>query len=253
MSAKGLVALATVSIFSFWFANSADGSVKPRSVLSFYSEVISYPENESRSGISVFETVMTMSEIESHFKTDVARNANGFSWDFHWEKPWLGAGSAITEDGAFQIMLWGGIVRAEKMTVPALELILCHEFGHLLAGTPKQVFPQEGEHWSSTEGQSDWWAATMCLPQVYRSRGLTALEIRDRIRQGALDFSRFVHFHFEKSAPEPSLELSALETPTETLKLAYPSLQCRLDTYRIGAEAVFNETPPSRPRCWFAD
>jgi hypothetical protein len=53
----------------------------------------------------------------SAVRAEVKSASSGFQWDFHWDKPWLG-------------------------------------------GTPRQIFPSldepEVEHWSSTEGQSDW-------------------------------------------------------------------------------------------------
>jgi hypothetical protein len=221
------------------------------------ADVISYPEDQSKSGITVLETVLLMSEVETLLRDEVIGASSGFQWDFHWDKPWLGAGSILTDDEVFKVMLWGGLVRAEKMTVPALEAILCHEFGHLLGGTPRQIFPSlsepEVEHWSSTEGQSDWWAATVCLPRLYRARGLTPGEIRDRIVKAGLEFTVFAQFHFEKNSPLPDLQVSALETPEHTLTLAYPSLQCRLDTFRIGAESAIGMETLKRPRCWFAD
>lgn len=240
---------------------------------SFLSEVISYPEDQSKSGITVLETVLLMSEIEALFRTDVQKVSTGFQWDFHWDKPWLGAGTVLTDERVFKVMLWGGLVRAEKMTLEGLEAVLCHEFGHLLGGTPKQIFPVgsagDAEHWSSTEGQSDWWAATVCLPSMYAARGLSPTEIRDRTKKAGFDFVLFAHFHFEKGTPLPSLSIAAPEKPAQTLTLAYPSLQCRLDTFRIGADSIPEPTtlstlvttrvpsispvPPIRPRCWFAD
>jgi hypothetical protein len=221
------------------------------------ANVISYPEDQSISGITVLETVLLMSEVETLLREEIQGASSGFQWDFHWDKPWLGAGSIFTDDETFKVMLWGGLVRAEKMTVPALEAVLCHEFGHLLGGTPRQIFPSlsepDVEHWSSTEGQSDWWAATVCLPRLYSARGLKPAEIRDRVVTAGLEFTVFAHFHFDKNAPLPSLQSNASETPEHTLKLAYPSLQCRLDTFRIGAESALGITVSTRPRCWFVD
>lgn len=224
---------------------------------SLLSEVISYTEDQAKSGITVLETVLLMGEIETSFRGEVQNVSSGFQWDFHWEKPWLGAGTIFTDDRVFKVMLWGGLVRAEKMTLLGLEAVLCHEFGHLLGGKPRQIFPSQGaleaEHWSSTEGQSDWWAATVCLPRIYKARGLLPSEIRDRIENAGLDFALFAHFHFERASPAPSLALSASEEPPQTLTLAYPSLQCRLDTFKTGAESALGLAALKRPRCWFAD
>lgn len=228
------------------------------------SPVISFPVEKSESGIEVLQAVMLMAEIEKQMRPlivpDVTTGASGaFAWDFDWEKPWLGAGSLMDSQGTFKIMLWGGFIRSTKMTMLALEATICHEFGHLLGGLPKQMFPVSGsdtreEHWSSAEGQSDWFAATICLPALYRARGLNELEIQARVAQAGLDFSLFSHHHFEPLSPLPSLAASAKETPSSTLHTAYPSLQCRLDTFRLGADCSNSKQPcPPRPRCWFAD
>lgn len=222
--------------------------------------VISFPVERPDSQVHVLETVLIMSEIEQLMRPLVSLQAQGgFQWDFDWEKPWLGAGSQLDDDGKFRILLWGGLVRATKMTAPALEAVICHEFGHLLGGEPRQFFPVAGtsqreKHWSSAEGQSDWFAATECLPMLYRNRGLTSIEIQNRIEQAGFEFALFVQHHFEPSSPLPSLDSSALEAPGSTLFSTYPSLQCRLDTYRIGAQCSDTEgSCPKRPRCWFAD
>lgn len=222
--------------------------------------VISFPVNRSDSGIDVLQAILIMSEIERLMRPLVSMQTHGgFQWDFDWEKPWLGAGSQLDDDGKFRILLWGGLVRATKMSAPALEAVICHEFGHLLGGEPRQFFPVAGstereKHWSSAEGQSDWFAATECLPKLYRNRGLSSIEIQDRIEQASLDFTLFIRHHFEPNTPVPSLESEAPEAPAATLHSTYPSLQCRLDTYRIGAQCSDTEgSCPKRPRCWFAD
>lgn len=226
--------------------------------------VISFPTDRPESDIDVLETVLLMNEIEGHMRplvqsSEVTGASGEFAWDFGWEKPWLGAGSMLDENGTFKILLWGGFVRATKMTSLALEATICHEFGHLLGGPPKQMFPVAGsdvreEHWSSAEGQSDWFAATVCLPTVYRARGLSDDEIQARVAQAGLEFALFSHHHFESDVPLPSLQASAKETPSTTLHTAYPSLQCRLDTYRLGAGcSISQQSCPARPRCWFAD
>jgi inner membrane protein len=222
--------------------------------------VISFPVERSDSGLDVLQTVRIMSEIEQLMRPLVGSTvAGGFQWDFDWEKPWLGAGGQLDENGTFRILLWGGLIRATKMSAPALEAIICHEFGHLLGGEPRQLFPVAGsnereKHWSSAEGQSDWFAATVCLPRLYRSRGLSPAEVQSRIEQAGLGFMLFSQFHFEPHTSIPKLGAQASETPESTLTSTYPTLQCRLQTFQHGArcsEAVGNCT--LRPRCWFVE
>ncbi|MDX9732268.1 MAG: metal-dependent hydrolase [Bdellovibrionales bacterium] len=226
---------------------------KPQGMLPFLSlkSKTVYPPNNSYSDIGVLEAVLLMAEVKGLFDSatnrDIANLGYRFAWDFRWDVPQIGAGSNLLGD-VFNIMLYGGYVRAEKMTPLILELTLCHEFGHLLGGDPRQNFPQNNdEHWSSTEGQSDWWAATVCLPKLYSARGLSPEETQERIKQAALEFTVFARFHFYPDLPEVSLNASAPERPATTPRLSYPSLQCRLDTFRIGADCPECERPP----CWW--
>ena len=249
-----------------WSAFGARPKFLSNTATSNASTVIEYPMERNASGISVLETAQLMSEIASLYQNEVLQSGAFFAWDFDWEKPWLGAGSSLKESDefagqvrTFEIMLWGGFIRSDRMTLPALEFTLCHEFGHFLAGEPKQVFPSEtAPHWSSAEGQSDWWAASVCLPKLYRERGLNPEEIETRTLAAGLDFARFAEFHFEKDS-KSSLEAEAPETPAATLTLAYPSVQCRLDTVRIGAacaratDAASREALCRRPRCWYVE
>lgn len=222
------------------------------------SSVVEFPIEKNNSNIDLLTTVKTMNEISVFFAPLVRAKGTPFAWDFDWTKPWIGAGSKKNE-GVFSIMLWGGYVRADFMTVKALQFTICHEFGHFLGGEPFQYFDNDSDHWSSVEGQADWWAATVCLPTLYRSQGQTELQVRNSIHQAGLDFALFAQFHFHESAVPVSLEKRATEKPEITIMLSYPSLQCRLDTVRNGGDCstlVFqdgNQKVPvcERPRCWY--
>ena len=220
------------------------------------STVITYPVEKNRSNIDVVTTVKTIGEVAAIFSPLVVDQGTPFAWDFDWEKPWIGAGSKKYQ-GTFSIMLWGGFVRADLMTIKALQFTVCHEFGHFLGGAPFQLFDDPSQNWSSTEGQADWWAATVCLPALYRSQGQTEIEVRKSILQAGLEFAQFLQFHFHETTIPVSLEAKAQERPQKTLMLSYPSLQCRLDTIRIGGTCATlvqqNEEIESceRPRCWY--
>ena len=240
-------------------ATVIDHSRVDRGRTGHYSKKFQFPETFAPSGIDVNETVKTMTEIVGHFQSDISKKGAQFAWDFDWTQPGLGAGSRFDTDTSgptFRILLWGGFVRAEKMTRPVLEFTLCHELGHFLGGSPRQVF---SESWSSAEGQADWWAASVCLPRVYRARGFNSADQRERIRQAGIDFARFVEFYYEtNNGTDPreeasALERTALEQPPATLTLSYPTTQCRLDTIRLGADCASGDGSCHRPRCWFVD
>lgn len=206
---------------------------------------IEFPIERSDSGIEILTTVRLLSEMNAQNEDLLLAHGYRFAWQFDWNKPWLGAGSTLNGD-VFSIMLWGGLVRSTGMTREALELILCHEYGHALGGAPLQA-----DQWSSTEGQSDWWAARTCLPELYQNRGLTVSASAERIRKAGLDFTLWVHRHYEPNGEIPSLERRAPALPpNEATISSYPSLQCRLDTYATAAECVANHTTTcAQPHC----
>lgn len=210
----------------------------------------------------------------THYKAE-------FEWLFDWNMSPIGAGSNYY-DGVFSIMLWGGLVRAEGASFQVIALTLCHEFGHYLGGRPKaRILDKINGDWSSSEGQSDWFSATQCLPKVYdhfASRNPDLLEIEypqettsfcaqknnprrcQWIMSAGINFAEFVHYYHDRQAERVSIIKQAPEAPDETLHTAYPSTQCRLDTYRQGALCASTKRPLRhlsndanclRPRCWF--
>lgn len=266
VSSKLLLAV-TVATAAFGTAN-ATATRKLLTVKNTAAEnaslVISYPIERNESGISLEDTVKILGEIAVLNTGSIEFLSTDFAWDFDWAKPWLGAGSQLhapslpgTSNPVFSIMLWGGFIRATGMTLSALEFTVCHEFGHFLGGDPHQIFPDEIIHWSSTEGQADWWAASVCLPKLYRSRGMSNDDATLRIRQAGQDFAHFAYLQFERGSKEASLTQRATENPAATPTLAYPTTQCRLDTIADGATCAFASPPDQaqacvRPRCWFA-
>lgn len=59
-------------------------------------------------------------------------------------------------------------MRSPDSGIDVTALTLCHEFGHLLAGPPFQrLNNNQIDDWSSSEGQSDWFAAKECMPLVF--------------------------------------------------------------------------------------
>lgn len=69
----------------------------------------------------------------------------------------------------WKIEMHGGLARHEAITLDSFALVICHEFGHHLAGFPKKI--RNGRpSWSSAEGQADYFANTKCLRKYFRTQ-----------------------------------------------------------------------------------
>ncbi len=266
-------------------------------ILSFFISTYSFAQNSNSNQFPptdesvhlLIKSLEIMTFIEKTYRPQISQKNLSFQWKFDWNQPLIGAGSSLYQN-EFSILLYGGLIRAPLSNLSPLSLTLCHEMGHLLGGTPHQRFGQSSEDdWSSAEGQADWFSATDCLPKVYqffsknqnsspaqeslkqemktaKSRNLhskicqdvSAPELCQWILFSAESFVTFSQNYFQPVSPTPSLADFAKERPPQTLIGSYPSLQCRLDTYRIGALLVSKSQQsesllqsPGRPRCWY--
>lgn len=176
-----------------------------------------------------------------------------------WENPYFGAFAKKNSD-TMQISLWGGMARAPGATPGALAAILCHELGHIVGGQPRQTIP--GVEWSSSEGQSDFFAASQCLPSFLNKypdlvssfdpevmavckENLTCA----RTLQAGLEMSRLLQKYSYREYVPVSLNVTEKET-AELLRNKYPSDQCRLDTFKNGALCQLGNSCRA-PSCWF--
>lgn len=226
-----------------------------------------------------------MQFIESEYKTTIETThlKARFAWNFDWQQTYLGAGTTYYQN-TFTIMLLGGMVRAPGSNFSLIAFTLCHEVGHYLGGHPKQRFSGEDEDdWASAEGQADWFAAHSCLPKVYRyfkkhkperlievsyltealpfcSSYSAHADLCQWMLSAGLGFVRFAHYYYERQSPLVSLAFEASERPIETVRSAYPSLQCRLDTAKQGTYCALESlgykninSQCQRPACWYRD
>ena len=154
-----------------------------------------------------------------------------FTIDSQWDVDWINALAYVTEEGA-HIAMFGGMARAPYMNRDGLELILCHELGHHLAGPPIK----KKSTWASAEGQADYFATNSCLKELWKG------DYRERSITASLNVVKMI-------AEVSGDKLPDIRTPdplkVEVTELDYPSLQCRLDTFVAGTLVH------SRPKCWF--
>jgi hypothetical protein len=174
-------------------------------------------------------------------------------------------GFADRRDTQWLIEINGGLYRNGKITDDGLAALLCHELGHHLGGMPFKA----DSSWMSSEGQADFYSASICLRKVWgREDNLAAIQIlsvpndlKDQcsiadqinadsalcIRIAMAGFS-FVEFNRIEHGYASETTAVNFETPAPELNgkaLTYPRAQCRLDTFFAGA------LQKNRPRCWF--
>ncbi|MFL5815202.1 MAG: ImmA/IrrE family metallo-endopeptidase [Bdellovibrionia bacterium] len=171
----------------------------------------------------------------------------------------------------YSITIGADLVKKPGFTQDAYASILCHELGHLLGGAPRKDSSENS--WSSTEGQADYYAASVCMKKMMSATPIVASDLEklsraDRDLAHALCAGKYPDapsrdicvrtidagvvllrdiYEWIKypGLPQPSLDQHAKPlAPGE--KINYPSLQCRLDTIVAGALGK------PRPACWFS-
>lgn len=156
--------------------------------------------------------------------------------DANWSSPYFGAGVSFYEN-RFRLMILGGTTRIEGMTPDSYAAIVCHELGHLIGGAPFQTI-QHAE-WSSSEGQSDFFAASVCLPRYFKKLGVNEIDIPKRVEAAGYEMIRAFVTIEKGDVVRFKKDESVVR---ETLINNYPTLQCRYENFR---------NYENRPACWF--
>ncbi len=190
------------------------------------------------SPIDIVQFYTTPAQIQQLFQTELAQLPYPLVLNAEWESPLFGAGVSLFENN-FRLMILGGTTRVKGLTPDAYAAIVCHELGHVIGGSPFQTI--QFAEWSSAEGQSDFFAANVCLPRYFRSLNEAEDKIPARIE--AAGFKMFQSFSQVIKEGDGFIRFNADTTKTPaTLINTYPSLQCRYENFRkLG----------TRPACWF--
>jgi len=188
-----------------------------------------------------------------------------------WTTPYFSAWATF-QDNMYGINFWGGMARLDNMTYETFAFIACHEVGHIIAGEP---YSTSADTWASAEGQSDAFAATICLKNFFKStpekrevypideslkdecvsryQDVNNQRLCQRILFAGEGFKYALEFLYSDVqnlsylTPDPTIV-------KDTIKASYPSAQCRLDTIKASALNLndSNDLTLSRPACWFA-
>ncbi len=154
----------------------------------------------------------------------------------------------------YYITMHGGLARHPVITKDAFQLVVCHELGHHLGGLPRVLIAKKG--WKvSVEGQSDYFATTKCLKEIYKgqdNKNIVAqldvptivtkrclevytdeneIALCQRVAMAGLSLANLFNYNKPENisfdTPDPKISWR-----TQTL---HPKAQCRLDTYFQGS------------------
>lgn len=173
-----------------------------------------------------------------------------------WESGTVNAGTYKDyKKNNWIINLYGGLARHQFMTKDAYTIVICHEIGHHIGGAPKKIINQK-IHWSSTEGQADYWATLKCMRRIFKDDDNISV-ISDLIVPSIVSNECEKSFNSKKeyslcirlalaghalSKISSTIRLTPFpefETPDLTIVAQvfdkHPVPQCRLDSYFQGA------------------
>ncbi len=98
------------------------------------------------------------------------------TYELMWESATINA-QAWRLGSARYVRVYGGLARHRTITRPGLALMLAHETGHHLGGSPcDPAMP-----WMTWQGQADYWAASVAMPKIWgpRARAMTLRGARE--------------------------------------------------------------------------
>lgn len=225
--------------------------------ISAYDQSI-VPENDLwiPAGVKSSDNVMTESEFtgvidafEAAYKDVVTSKGGVLKVYRKWSTGTVNA-YASRSGRYWKIYMFGGLARHEKMTTDAFSLVVCHELGHHMGGSPISS-------WASIEGQADYWATAKCLRNVWQDDN--NVEIMSRITVDplvatkcaanfSLDQERAICQRTAMAGLTLGEVFQSLRNSSDKLSFAtpdpnvveatdtkHPASQCRLDTYLAGA------------------
>ena len=196
-------------------------------------------------------------------------SATGVQLEVALDREWAELpGHSAFNRGTLTITIGARLYENPRMTADALDVILCHELGHLMGHPPKKTNAMNNSgDWASGEGESDYFAGS-CLMNLWknelnsalvfnawdteeRCEGLQSIvqrQLCERAAQAGLDLFRMFYDVYAMSGsaqgPRPDIHAHDSNEVSEYL-FGYPSYQCRLETVMAGA------LQQERPRCWF--
>jgi hypothetical protein len=181
---KTLAIFASISLATSSFACSIDGS---RTNGGFV------PENNMKIPVNFYKGVKQAGLSQEQFNAVIdkvegiyAPIVSSFGAKLNVERNWTdGTVNAYASQSGknYKVAMFGGLARHETITEDGFALVICHEIGHHIGGSPKKgEIQQTGgggggwggssptsvvASWASNEGQADYFANLKCLRRVF--------------------------------------------------------------------------------------
>jgi hypothetical protein len=164
-----------------------------------------------------------------------------------WSDNTVNASADQPSSTRWRVTMYGGLARRPEVTEDGFAMVICHEFGHHLAGFP---FVQS---WAANEGQSDYFATGACAFRLFNANPELVAKARDELPADMKAKCDDAHPAQDRDVCYRALlagkslgdllaggpDKVAFNTPdTSTVSRTnnqHPAAQCRLDTYVSGA------------------
>ncbi|HXB76243.1 MAG TPA: hypothetical protein VNX23_02340 [Bradyrhizobium sp.] len=143
------------------------------------------------------------------------------TYELLWESPTINAQAWRLGSARF-VRVYGGLVRHPAITKYGLALMLAHETGHHLGGSPRDpAMP-----WMTWQGQADYWAASVAMPRIWGPRACAATL---RAAREILKLHRMLESQFEDDEPDLSPDCRYSILRSGAVGLDMPS--CALEAF----------------------
>lgn len=209
------------------------------------------------------------SELSSSLKISLKRAPN--------DKP--NAFAAKREQGIWEVTIISSLLNLEQLSPASLGMILCHEVGHFIGGTPYVVGRQltaavraRAPKKMSAEGQADYFASQICfkkliqeVPEILNQIHFYPIDTVTKNECADENCAKAIHAAYETTLVYQELMRHLdvnenfsghlnNEASERTLDYVgeYPTLDCRFETF-VNGLTCNEDNCENRPICWFRD
>ena len=220
------------------------------------------PENDLRipvglksanGGLTQEQFLEVITKVEKIYAPVISNLGAKLVIDRLWTNATVNALAKRDSPKVWTIQMFGGLARHQAVTADGFTLVLCHELGHHIGGAPKKRNTMNP--WSTSEGQSDYFATLKCLREVFLTDDNAAIvkaleapadlvaackkafrkdDVNICIRSGMAGASVAALFSSLSNS-----KIASFSTPDLTVVTAnvdsHPATQCRLDTFFQGS------------------